>query len=80
MNEWKGRRGGSSQVSGVSTCLATDAVCCDGECWERGGHIKDDDLPDKEQVWGESRHKMVQFGASELTKIATFLGRCPIGT
>lgn len=37
-------------------------------------------LFDKEQALGENGDKMVQFGASELVKIATFPGRCPVGT
>lgn len=37
-------------------------------------------LSDKEQVCGKSRVEMVQFGASELAKIAMFPGRCPVKT
>lgn len=37
-------------------------------------------LPDKEQALGENGDKMVQFGASDLAKVTTFPGRCPVGT
>lgn len=37
-------------------------------------------LLDKEQALGENGDKMVQFGVSELAKIITFPGRCPVGT
>lgn len=67
----------------MGTCLKSDAICCIGDCCREAGvgsGIKGDEFIQQGAHLRESGDKVAQFGASELAKIATFPGRCPVGT